>query len=213
MKFVMSYSCGKDSSYALYKMIEAGHEPVGLLVMVNQDMDRSWFHGADYALLDKFSKSLELPLILCPSKGEEYHLAFEDGLRRAMEMGAETACFGDIDIEGNRQWSEERCRRVGIKYEFPLWQQSREEIVRRILDLGFKCVIKNINNEMLPDHILGKILDDEVIRVMEDAGIDICGENGEFHTTCVDGPVFKTPLPYELGEVLHFGNRSVVDIR
>lgn len=69
MKFVMSYSCGKDSSYALYKMIEAGHEPVGLLVMVNQDMDRSWFHGADYALLDKFSKSLELPLILCPSKG------------------------------------------------------------------------------------------------------------------------------------------------
>lgn len=130
-----------------------------------------------------------------------------------MEMGAETACFGDIDIEGNRQWSEERCRRVGIKYEFPLWQQSREEIVRRILDLGFKCVIKNINNEMLPDHILGKILDDEVIRVMEDAGIDICGENGEFHTTCVDGPVFKTPLPYELGEVLHFGNRSVVDIR
>ena len=34
MKFVLSYSCGKDSTLALHKMLEQGHEPVGLLVMV-----------------------------------------------------------------------------------------------------------------------------------------------------------------------------------
>ena len=54
MKFVMSYSCGKDSTLALHKLIKAEHEPVGLLVMVNKDMDRSWFHGADHRLLEKF---------------------------------------------------------------------------------------------------------------------------------------------------------------
>ena len=32
MKFVMSYSCGKDSTLALYKMIEQGNEPVVLVV-------------------------------------------------------------------------------------------------------------------------------------------------------------------------------------
>ena len=99
MKFVMSYSCGKDSTLALHKLIKAGHEPVGLLVMVNKDMDRSWFHGADHRLLEKFSKALEIPLLLCPSGGDEYHLEFEKGLKRAMELGAEMAGFGDIDIK------------------------------------------------------------------------------------------------------------------
>ena len=88
MKFVMSYSCGKDSTLALHKMVEQGHIPVALLVMFNQDQERSWFHGVDRPLLEQIAASLELPLLLCPSSGEEYHLAFEEGLRRAMEMGA-----------------------------------------------------------------------------------------------------------------------------
>ena len=89
MKFVMSYSCGKDSTLALHKMVEQGHTPVALLVMFNQDQERSWFHGVDRPLLEQIAASLELPLLLCPSSGEEYHLAFEEGLRRAMEMGAD----------------------------------------------------------------------------------------------------------------------------
>ena len=50
MKFVLSYSCGKDSTLALHKMLEEGHEPVGLLVMVNQEAGRSWCHGVDTEL-------------------------------------------------------------------------------------------------------------------------------------------------------------------
>ena len=159
MKFVMSYSCGKDSTLALHKLIKAGHEPVGLLVMVNQDMDRSWFHGADYELLDKFSDALEIPLILCPSSGEAYHLEFEKGLKRAIELGAEMAGFGDIDIENNRRWSEDRCHAAGIRAEFPLWQQGREKIVQEILSKDYCCIIKSINNRLLPKEILGKPLD------------------------------------------------------
>ena len=106
MKFVMSYSCGKDSTLALHKMIEMGHEPVALLVMVNIDAGRSYFHGADEKLLDEFSEALGIPMILCPAKGEEYHLKFEAGLMEARKLGAEAACFGDIDIEGNRKWSQ-----------------------------------------------------------------------------------------------------------
>lgn len=78
MKFVMSYSCGKDSTIALHKMIEAGHEPVALVVMVNEAVDRSYFHGADREMLCRYEEALEIPMILCPGNGE-YHTLTMDG--------------------------------------------------------------------------------------------------------------------------------------
>lgn len=213
MKFVMSYSCGKDSTFALHKLIEMGHEPVGLLIMVNEEMNRSWFHGADYQMLDKVSKALEIPLILCPSQGEDYHIVFEKGLERAKELGAQIAGFGDIDIENNRKWCEDRCNAVGIKAEFPLWQQGREQIVQGIMDAGYCCIVKNINNKLLPKEILGKALDKEVAAIMKQHEIDVCGENGEYHTIAVDGPIFKHKLEYQLGEIRDFDDRSVIDIQ
>ena len=213
MKFVMSYSCGKDSTLALHRLIKAGHEPTGLLVMVNRDIKRSWFHGADDMLLEKFSKSLEIPLLLCPSKGEDYHLEFEKGLLRAMELGTQMAGFGDIDIENNRRWCQERCDAAGLKAEFPLWQQGRKKIVEEIITEGYRCIIKSINNRLLPRDILGKPLDSETVAVMAARGIDICGENGEYHTIDVDGPIFKHKLEIQMGEILDFGDRSVIDIK
>ncbi|MDO4541810.1 MAG: diphthine--ammonia ligase [Bacillota bacterium] len=213
MKFVMSYSCGKDSTLALHKLLEEGHKAVALLVMVNKDAGRSWFHGADDELLNKYSRALEIPLILCPAKGEEYHLAFEEGLRKAMAQGAELAVFGDIDIERNRRWCVDRCEAVGIGYRFPLWQRNRREIVDEIISTGYSCLIKAINNEKLPKDILGMTLGAEVIEIMEEHNIDVCGENGEYHTIAVGGPIFKHKLKYTVGERLDFGITSVIDIR
>ena len=212
MNFVMSYSCGKDSTLALHKMIEQGHKPVALLVMVNEKVDRSFFHGADYAMLEAYSKCLELPLLITPSKGEQYHLAMEESLRKAKAMGAEAACFGDIDIEGNRMWAEERCANAELEAVFPLWQRNREENVYELVELGYQCLIKSINSTLLPKSILGKCIDNSSIEVMRECGIDICGENGEYHTLVVNGPVFKHPLPYQTGELLDFGDFSIVDV-
>jgi len=193
-------------------MIEQGHKPVALLVMVNEKVDRSFFHGADYAMLEAYSKCLELPLLITPSEGEQYHLAMEESLRKAKAMGVEAACFGDIDIEGNRMWAEERCINAELEAVFPLWQRSREENVYELVELGYQCLIKSINNTLLPKSILGKFIDDVSISMMKDCGIDICGENGEYHTLVVDGPVFKHPLPYQTGELLDFGDFSIVDV-
>lgn len=213
MKFVMSYSCGKDSTLALHKMIEAGNEPVALIVMVNEDADRSFFHGADRDMLQQYGIALDLPMLITPAKGEEYHLAMEESLKKAAEMGAEAACFGDIDIEANRAWCEARCVPAGLKAEFPLWHRDRAENVYELIKLGYRCLLKSINNTLLPKNLLGKILDDDVVEEMKRCGIDICGENGEYHTLVVDGPIFKTPLPHTVGEQLDFGDYSVVDVK
>lgn len=212
MKFAMSYSCGKDSTMALHQMIEDGHRPVCLVVMINKAAGRSYFHGADAALLDKYEQALGLPMIRCDTDGAGYHLALEAGLRRAREMGAQAAAFGDIDIDGNRGWEQARCAAVGLTPVFPLWQTGREENVRRLIRLGYQCIVKSINNTLLPESLLGQTLDETVLAVMQRAGIDLCGENGEYHTLTVGGPVFRSRVPVRCGGLHRFGDYSVIEI-
>ena len=212
MKFVMSYSCGKDSTLSLQQLIDEGHEPVALLTMIKEDLNRAWFHGADLALLHKLSQSLQIPLILCPSLGPDYHIAFEKGLMQAKELGAELVGFGDIDIEENRAWDEERCKNTGLPGAFHLWQRKRTDIVEEIVQNGYTCLIKTVNNKLLPKSLLGEKLSPDTLNIMKVSGIDVCGENGEYHTIVVDGPIFKTPVSYTLGKVLDFGDWSAIEV-
>ena len=212
MKFAVSYSCGKDSTFALHKMMEQGHEPVCLVVMVNEKAGRSYFHGADCQMLKRYEKALGLPMILCLTAGEDYHLAFEEGLRKARFLGAEAACFGDIDIEENRKWEEDRCEAVGLTPCFPLWQTGREENVRELLAKGYRCLIKSIKQRLLPRELLGTFMDENAIACMAQAGIDICGEKGEYHTLVTGGPVFQESLMFRTGEILDSGEYAVIEV-
>ena len=213
MKFVMAYSCGKDSTLALHHMIQRGNEPVALITMVDQEEERSFFHGADYSMLREYEKALGIPVLITPTTGEKYHLAMEESLQKAVALGAEIACFGDLDIEDNRKWSEARCESAGIQSAFPLWQKDRSDNVYELVDLGYNCLIKSIKNTLLPKELLGKIMDRDVISIMGNCGIDICGENGEYHTLVVDGPIFQKPLAYKTGKILDFGDFSVIETK
>lgn len=212
MKFVMAYSCGKDSTLALHHMIAQGNDPVALITMVNEAEERSFFHGADLQMLQAYSKALNIPILITPATGDTYHLEMEKSLRKAVSLGAEIACFGDIDLEGNRAWGEERCKNAGIQAVFPLWQKNRTENVYELIGLGYQCLIKSINHTLLPREVLGRILDAETIDLMKRCGIDVCGENGEYHTLVVDGPIFCTPLTYKTGEILNFNDFSVIEV-
>lgn len=212
MKFILSYSGGKDSVMALHKMLADGHEAAGLLVMVNRELQRSWFHGVDLPLLREISRSLGIPLLLCESGGEDYHTAMEDALKQAGAQGAEACVFGDIDIEDHRIWCRERCDAAGLQCIHPLWQRDRAENTAEILALGYRCIIKCVRNADLPQSFLGKALDADMVEEMQRRGIDVCGENGEYHTVVLDGPLFRFPVPYVCREILDFGSHSAVNI-
>ena len=212
MKFILSYSAGKDSVMALHKMVAAGHEPAGLLVMVNRDLQRSWFHGADLPLLQEIARSLDIPLMLCESGGEDYHIAMEAALKQAKAQGVEACVFGDIDIEDHRTWCRERCDAAGLQCIHPLWQRNRTENTAEILALGYRCIIKCVRNADLPRSFLGRVLDTGMVEEMKQRGIDVCGENGEYHTIVLDGPLFHFPVPYVCREILDFGNHTVINI-
>lgn len=208
----MSYSCGKDSTLALHKMIRQQQEPVALIVMINQEADRSFFHGADRPMLKRYSEALGVPVILAAAQGENYHTSMEEALKQAKRLGADTACFGDIDIKENRAWCEQRCNNAGLKPVFPLWHNDRTKNVYELIESGYHCLIKCINNTLLPESLLGTILDKDTVQELSGYGIDVCGENGEYHTLVIDGPVFHHPVVYKKGGILRFGDYSVVEV-
>lgn len=204
MKFVSSFSGGKDSMLALHKMVAAGHEPVALLIMFKENEARSWVHGMDEAMVEAIGDALKLPVICCHAGMETYAEDMERSLLDAKKLGAEACVFGDIDIEEHRAWDEGRCTATGLQAVLPLWGCGREENVQEVLRLGYRCVIKSVRNGMLPEAMLGKPLSTELLEEMKTYGVDLCGENGEYHTIVTDGPLFRHPV-----KLKNRGNRKL----
>ena len=200
MKFAISYSGGKDSALALYRAVKQGNDPIALITTYNTDATRSHFHGLTEEGLKSVSNSLNIPLWLIKTNGDEYAANFEKALRRAKEQGAEACVFGDIDIEGHLKWCSERCENVGIAPFFPLWGENRKDVVYELIDSGFIANISIVNTKYLSDEYLGRQLTKEVAERIAADGADICGENGEYHTFVSAGPVFKYPVSFSFGE-------------
>ena len=213
MNFAMSYSGGKDSALALYKMIQKGHKPIALITTVNIEQRRSWFHGIQNELMLSVSESLQIPLIICECTPNDYTKLFENSLKKAQLMGAETCVFGDIDIDDHRLWNEERCRKAGLQCILPLWKQSREALTYENIKVGFKALIKIIDSRKLDDSFLGQDLTMPLLEKIKVSGIDVCGENGEYHTFVYDGPIFTFPVSFEKGEMVDFGTHKAIDIK
>jgi diphthamide synthase (EF-2-diphthine--ammonia ligase) len=89
---------------------------------------------------------------------------------------------------------------VGTEAWLPLWQRSREALMRELLDLGFRAVIVAVRDGALPPSLLGETIDEQMLRRFAAAGVDLAGENGEFHTFVVDGPPFSHPVEVDVGE-------------
>ncbi|MEG2017104.1 MAG: diphthine--ammonia ligase [Clostridium sp.] len=213
-KFIMSYSCGKDSTLALYRMVQQGHKPAALLVTVDKKAGRSWFHGVPQVLLGEVSKALNVPLLIVESNGTDYESTFREALIEAKEnLGIDSCVYGDIDLEGHRTWCTDRCEEAGIEAVFPLWQEGRENLVYEFIDSGFKTVIKNVKLECLGEEFLGKTLTRELALKIKETGSDVCGENGEYHSFVYDGPLFKNPIGFEAAGVVKTETHGYLDIR
>lgn len=193
-KFVLSYSGGKDCILAMYRKIQEGSTPVALLTTVKKSASETWTHGLSYDLLEQISQSLDLPIIYVKCEVADYEDKFEEKLKVAKKMGAETVVYGDIDIDLHRKWGVDRAINSGLNYEFPLWQEDREKLVHEFIDSGFKALIKKVNLDYMSSDFLGKTLTRDLVKEIKATGSDPCGENGEYHTFVYDGPIFKTKI-------------------
>ena len=135
-----------------------------------------------------------VPLIAIPTSWNEYELNFTNTLRHIKDkFKIDTMVFGDIDLQPHRDWEEKVCSNAGLDAFLPLWQRDRRDLVHEMLNAGIETLIVSCNLQM-GEEFLGKVLDKTVVTELDSIGVDVCGENGEFHTLVVDSPLFKRKI-------------------
>lgn len=211
--FALSFSGGKDSVLALHRLVKAGYTPAALVTAFNQKQGRSWFHGIPARVLSQLADSLGIPLVMAPcGEGEAYNRAFASMLQGLSAQGVTACAFGDIDLAPHREWDEARCAEAGMGALLPLWGQEREALAGEFLSLGYTAILKTIKLRALPEEYLGRPLSPEVFRRLRQAGADVCGENGEYHTLVVDGPLFRFRVLPEILGTAQEGERAFLEL-
>ncbi|WP_046757653.1 Dph6-related ATP pyrophosphatase [Kordia jejudonensis] len=203
-KAYFNWSTGKDSSLALYYMLQEKEFNIAKLVTtVNKDYERVSMHGLREALLDAQVERLQLPLqkIYFPAEVSmsSYDATMKNATQKLVAENFTHGIFGDIFLEDLRSYREKKLQEVGITGVFPLWKKDTKTLLKEFIHLGFKAITVCVNANLLDKSFVGRIIDEDFINDLPDT-VDPCGENGEFHTFVFDGPLFSSPIEFAIGE-------------
>jgi diphthine-ammonia ligase len=196
-KIACSWSGGKDSCFALMQMIEQGAALQVLVNMMNENGMISRSHGIPKPILHQQARAMNISLIAIPTSWNDYEMNFIRTLQNIKsQFNVSTMVFGDIDLQAHRDWEEKVCLKAGLRAALPLWQKDRKQLVYEMLNAGIETMIVSCNT-VLGEDFLGKMITESLIPELETRGVDVCGENGEFHTLVVNCPLFthKIGLP------------------
>ena len=177
---------------ALYEAGQNGYRVRCLVTFAPPEPD-FLAHPLDFIKMQ--ARALALPHHVLPIRAP-FEKSYEDGLRRLQdEMDIDCVVTGDIaEVNGNPNWIRERSRSVGMNVHTPLWGRDRHALLRQLLDRGFKARFSCVNTRWLDESWIGRELNDAAIAelriVREQTGLDLCGEEGEYHTMVVAGPQF-----------------------
>ncbi|MGZ4677410.1 MAG: Dph6-related ATP pyrophosphatase [Acidimicrobiia bacterium] len=201
----MSWSSGKDSTYALHVARAQGVDVRGLLVCLNGDADRVAMHAVRRRLVEAQAEQLELPLhvveIPSPCPNDLYESRMAAAMAAARTEGVEQIVFGDLFLEDVRAYRERNLAGTGLTAVFPLWGRPTDALAREMLAAGVRAVLTCVDPTVLPADLTGRAFDEQLLAELP-AGVDPCGERGEFHTFVWDGPGFRAPIPVEVGETV-----------
>lgn len=209
-KAVFNWSGGKDSALALYKILQSDeYDIISLLTTVNKQNNRSSMHGIPVDLLRSQADSIGIPLYLLECDPDEEMEGYESRMLQAIEYfkAQEIAyfIFGDIFLHNVRSFREKQLNPHGIEVVEPLWGLTSGKVMEEFLESGLKTVVVTTMADILDDQYIGRVIDCAFVNRLP-AGTDPCGENGEYHTFCFDGPIFRYPVRYTLGVPFQFSN-------
>jgi len=209
-KAIIGWSGGKDSALALFEVLKSGIEVLELLTTVTQEYDRVSIHDVRTVLLEKQAEALDLPLekMMLPkgAADKDYEKELLTTLRSHRNRGVLSVIFGDIFLQDVKQYREQLLSKIGMHGIYPLWGRDTTELAARFIDLGFKAIITVTDGNVLGKEFSGREYDRKFLADLP-AGVDPCGENGEFHSFVYNGPIFAKPVKFTKGEVVFKENR------
>ncbi len=203
---LLSWSAGKDSALALHELLQSpAYHVQALLTVVTREYGRVSMHGIRRSLLERQASAIGLPLeeVVISSHGSnaDYEAAMAEVLARHKEAGVTAVAFGDLFLEDVRRYRERNLARVGLGALFPLWQRDTRELAHSFVRLGFRAITTCVDTSALDARFCGQPLDERFFAGLPE-GVDPCGENGEYHSFVSGGPIFRSPVPYAVGETV-----------
>lgn len=215
---LLSWSGGKDAAWTLHALRGRDDvDVVGLLTTVNAGYDRIAMHGIRRDVLHAQAAATGLPLIEALIEPQCDNARYEAAIATALETararwpGLDTVAFGDLFLADVRAWREASLARLGWRIETPLFGRDTARLARDMLDGGLRARLCCVDTAQLDAGFSGRAFDAAMLDALP-AGCDPCGENGEFHTLVVDGPMFARPIPVRSGEqVLRDGRFMYTD--
>lgn len=213
----LAWSSGKDSAWALHTLQwDRGVSVTGLFTTLNGVADRVAMHGVRRSILEAQARAVGLPLLAIdlphPCSNEQYEQAMARGVESAARAGVTHFAFGDLFLADVRAYRERQLAGSGIAPLFPIWASDADtpSIARHMIHEGTRAVVVCVDTEQLSSEFLGREYDAAFLADLP-AGVDPCGERGEFHTLCYDGPAFRYPLAPVAGEVVRRGRFHFID--
>ena len=207
---MVSWSSGKDSAWALHTLRrQPEHYDVrGIFTTVTTTFDRIAIHSTPRWVLKLQSERLGLPLyeiaIPSPCTNAQYEAAMQAFLERVRALPEHRTvshlAFGDLFLEDIRRYREDKLNDTGFTPLFPVWGNDTAQLAETMIAAGVRAIITTADSR-LPSDMVGQWFDRQFLADLPD-GIDPLGENGEFHTCVIDGPMFTSPLQARPGQVV-----------
>jgi uncharacterized protein (TIGR00290 family) len=202
----LAWSSGKDSAWALHTVRLAGEfEVVALLTTLNRTHGRVAMHAVRESLLEMQAVAAGLPLVKvpipAPCSNEIYERAMTEAMARAAEEGVQHVIFGDLFLQDVRGYRESQLARCGMTPVFPLWGIETRALAEAMIAGGLRGYLTCVDPRQLERGFAGRRFDAELLADLP-AGVDPCGENGEFHTFACAGPMFSSDLAVSVGAIV-----------
>jgi uncharacterized protein (TIGR00290 family) len=160
------------------------------------------------------AEAMGIPIVQRQATWGGYEEEFKKSLAVFKKEVVQTGVFGDIDVQEHRDWVERVCSESGLNAILPLWQRSRESLMDEFISLGFKAIVVTVKFECLGSEWLGRQLDRQFVEdIKRLPQVDLCGENGEYHTFVYDGPIFKRPVNFIAGEKILEGKHCFLELK
>jgi uncharacterized protein (TIGR00290 family) len=200
------WSGGKDSAMALHVLrAETDVRISALLTTVTEGYERISMHGVRRTVLLRQVEAIDLPLVEVRIPPQCVNPVYETRMREALlaqkGVGVKCVAFGDIFLQDLREYRERNLAQVEMRAMFPIWKRDTWELAQEFCALGFRAIAVCIDAKKLNREFAGRELDESFFRDLP-AGVDPCGENGEFHTFVYEGPIFSNAIAVERGEVV-----------
>lgn len=214
MNAFVSWSGGKDCMLAMYNFMKnPENRVVSLVNMCDEDGVMSRSHGIKSELIKLQALCMGTPIIQEPIGKNGYEESFKKAINGLKEQGINAGVFGDIYLVEHRVWIERVCNDLGIDAVFPLWNRSTTELIKEFVNFGFKTKVVSVHEDFLSEEWLGVDIDSDFIsKILAIPDIDPCAENGEYHSFVYDGPIFKTPVPINLGKRYNHDNHYFLEL-